>query len=118
MKENFTYRDVPKGYLHCQNAECSRSSECLRFKAGSIVNESAESISIVNPQYVEKQKKCKYFQLNQPVRFAYGISHLYDDLSHTKYPKIKKAIHDYFGHDYYLSDFDKEVKRIKGKDSK
>lgn len=101
MKKDFDYKEVPQGYLHCLDAECPHSSECLRFKIGAIVNEFVTDFSIVNPKYVEKQEECPYFQPDELVRYACGISHLYDGLLHTTYVKIKKKVHDYFGHTQY-----------------
>jgi hypothetical protein len=101
MKKDFDYKDVPQGYLHCLHAGCPRSADCLRFKVGAAVHEDIPYFSILNPAYVTKQKECNFFQPDELVRCAYGISHLYDNLLHKQYLKIKKIIHDYLGHSHY-----------------
>ncbi len=101
MKENFDYKDVPAGYDHCLNAPCLRSAECLRFKIGTLVNKDVAYFSIINPLYVAEHATCPYFQANRLTRYAYGITHLYDNLSYTQYPEIKRQIYAHFGHSYY-----------------
>ena len=101
MKENFDYNEVPQNYLHCLNASCRYSADCLRFKIGTLVNNKVASFAIVNPAYIAEQEECLYFQPDSLIRYAFGITHLYDNLPHTLYPKIKKQIYNHFGHSYY-----------------
>lgn len=108
MKEYLDYKEVPRGYLHCLNAGCIRSADCLRFKAGAIADEDITSFSILNPAYAKKQNECHFFQSDEKVRYAYGISHLYDGLLHTIYIKLKKAVYNHFGHNTYYRIYRKE----------
>ncbi len=115
MKESFDYKEVPEGYAHCLNTQCPCSSDCLRYKIGAIVSDDTTHIKVVNPKYVKKQKECPYFQPDELVCYAYGISHLYDGLLHTTYIKIKKALREYFGHNAYYRIYNK-IYPVKAKD--
>ncbi len=84
------------------------ASGCLRFKAGAHVSKDVPYFSIINAAYAGEQKECRYFQPDCLVRYALGINHLYDNLPHTKYSKIKKAIHDHFGHTHYYRIYNKQ----------
>ncbi len=108
MNEKFDYKEVPDGYLHCLNAQCVKSSDCLRFKAGTHVSNEVKYFLIINAANANEQKECSYFQPDRLVRCALGITHLYDNLPHTKYTKIKKAIHDHFGHSHYYRIYNKK----------
>lgn len=101
MDENFNYEQVPKNYLHCQHAQCQRSADCLRFLAASRINSSVSSFSIVNPAYVAGKAECPYFKPGQLIRFASGITHLFDNLPHTKAIKVRRIICNHFGKNTY-----------------
>ncbi len=106
MKENFDYKEVPQNYLHCLNTSCSRASDCLRFRVGTCVDKETSYFTIVNPTH-SAEKACTYFQLDSLIRYAVGITHLYERLPLEKYRKIKKLIHNYFGHSHYYRIYNK-----------
>ena len=103
MSENFNYKEVPHGYTHCMNEQCPRSAECLRFLVGLHVDSQTSTFSVVNPAYVANiantanKGKCPYFRTRGLVRYALGITHLYDTLPHIKAGKIRKIIYNYYG---------------------
>ncbi|MDH8701212.1 hypothetical protein M2138_000551 [Dysgonomonadaceae bacterium PH5-43] len=109
MKEEFDYKEVPQSYVHCLNAVCKKSDSCLRFKVGQAIPDEVSVFKIVNPSPVNKsESECRYFEPIKKLRYALGISHLYDDLPHTKYNRIKKAIHRYLEHNRYYRIYNKE----------
>lgn len=109
MKKDFNYNDVPEGYIHCLNAQCSCSSKCLRFQLATLAGKGIPYFTIVNPSYTAGQERCNYFRPNHLIRYALGITHLYDELTHIKYLKIKKVLHDYFGHSHYYRIYNKQL---------
>lgn len=115
MEKNFNYKNAPQGYLHCLNESCEKSSECLRYQVGKYIDNDTPYHRLINNAYVIKHKKCDYFQVDELLRHAYGITHLYDNLPHNKYQKIKKAVHEYFGHAYYYLIYNK-LRPVKPKD--
>ena len=92
MNKNFNYKDVPRSYLHCLNAQCGRSGDCLRFLAGLHVSKEVLSFSIINPACVSDVEVCLYFQSNGLTRFALGISRLYDCLPHRDAVRIRDIL--------------------------
>ena len=108
MKEDFNYDDVPNGYLHCLNAECSRSADCLRYMLACHVRRQTPSFSIVNPAFVAEQEECPYFRPDQFTRFALGITHLFDNLSHPKAVKIRGVLRSHFGRSMFYRISDKQ----------
>ncbi|MDL2223715.1 DUF6078 family protein [Bacteroidales bacterium OttesenSCG-928-M06] len=101
MKKDINYKEVPRNFLHCLNTECNQAKDCLRFKVGIAANEDVPHYSMINPAYVKKQGTCRFFEPVTIVRYALGITHLYDNLPHTKYLRIKTAIHKYLEHNRY-----------------
>ena len=97
MKTNFDYKEVPKGYLHCQNAQCPRAEECLRFLVTRYIDSKTEYFLIINPAYIAEQKECPFFKPDSLTRFALGMTHLFDNLPHAKATKIRGTIRGYFG---------------------
>ena len=96
MKENFDYTEVPKNYLHCQNAQCPRTADCLHFLVACHINNETPYFSVVNPAYVVEQRECPFFRPDHLVRFALGITYLFDNLSHAKAVKIKQLLYNHF----------------------
>ena len=107
MKEKFNDNDVPQNYAHCLNAQCSCAADCLRFQVGSYALNDVSHFTIVNPTY-NAEKGCPFFQIKHTIRFASGITHLYDELTHEKYRKIKKSVYNYFGHSQYYRIYNKK----------
>lgn len=101
MKENFNYQDVPKGYVHCLNAQCQHASECLRAKAGLFADEKVHYFRTINPVYVSNQEECRYFHPDLLIRYASGVTNLFVNLPYKKALKLKKIVHNYFGHSVY-----------------
>lgn len=102
MEQNFDYGQVPRHYLHCQNAPCPLSADCLRFRAGLHIDKETPHFSIVNPAYVAGlEGECPYFRRDRLIRFAAGITHLYDTLPHAKALKIKQTIGSHFERNAY-----------------
>ena len=108
MNDDFNYKQVPRNYTHCLNAQCPRSADCLHFLVTRHVDKETRYFSVVNPAYVAEQKECPYFQPDRLIRFAIGITHLFDNLPHTKAVKIKKTMYSYFGRNAYYRTLHKQ----------
>jgi hypothetical protein len=97
MKTNFDYKEVPRGYTHCFNAQCPRAEECLRFLVTRHIDSETASFQIINPAYIAEQQECQFFKPDSLISFALGMTHLFDNLPHAKVNKIKGIIRGYFG---------------------
>ena len=97
MQEDFDYKDVPKGFLHCLDTKCTHSATCLHFLAAQHAEQNISSFLVVNPVYVANRDECQFFQTVCLARFALGITHLFNNLQHAKAVKIKAILYNYFG---------------------
>ncbi|MDH6306389.1 hypothetical protein M2459_000376 [Parabacteroides sp. PF5-5] len=101
MKENFNYKDVPWDYLHCLNAQCPRSADCLRFQVTLHTDQDRSSFSIVNPAYVAAREECPFFHLDRLTHFALGMRRLFDKVPHAKALKIRNILYHHFERSMY-----------------
>ncbi len=109
MEKDFDYNTVPKTYLHCLNADCPHTAECLRYQVARHITPETVSISVLNPTHVTgKEKICPYFQPDRLSHFALGITHLLDKLPHTEALRLKEEIYNYFHRNMYYRVFNKE----------
>ncbi len=108
MKSNFNYKEVPYDYLRCQNSDCEQAENCLRYQVGLLQDEETSIFRMLNPLYVKLQGECKYFAPDQMVRYAQGITHLFDKLPYDKYLKIKKMIINKLNHSEFYRIYRKE----------
>ena len=81
MEDCFNYDSVPLNYLHCLNPDCARSESCLRHLVTLHVPQSVKSIVTVNPaNYPMDAGQCPYFRSTVKLRYAWGISTLFDNI--------------------------------------
>lgn len=82
-------QDVPNGYAHCFAGKdiCPKASTCLRAIAAQLQSESQEpqpaTITTVNALYLKQLPNlasCSEYRSNQPVHYAKGMTHLFDEL--------------------------------------
>jgi len=108
MKKDFDYNEVPQGYLHCLHAQCTRSTDCLRFLITPYVYSHRPSIKVVNPTHIAGEEECQYFQADRLSRFAIGITHLLDNLPHAQALRIKQILFHHFQRNMYYRIRNKE----------
>ncbi|MDL2222785.1 DUF6078 family protein [Bacteroidales bacterium OttesenSCG-928-M11] len=108
MKKSINYKEVPQNYVHCLNTACKRANDCLRFMVGQAVPDDVTLFTTINPSAINALGgECQYFEPIKLIRYALGITHLYDNMSHAKYVQVKNAIHKYFGHARYYRIYNK-----------
>lgn len=98
-------QNIPQGYTYCFAGQgiCPKAESCLRAIAARVQMDEAEALlkadtanagsrcevkpqvaNAVTPMYVKQVMTnagtCKYYRNNQPVRFAKGMTHLFEDL--------------------------------------
>ena len=82
-------QDIPPYYAYCFGGKdlCPQAATCLRAIAAQTLAESEEEgkhiLYCVNPVYVQRLSptdSCRYYRNNKPVRYAKGITQLFEDL--------------------------------------
>ena len=89
MIEHLDYHKVPFNFAHCFQADCPKSSTCLRYQAGKFIPVSVRHVQIINPHLIAQTESCSEYLSDTPVRYAYGISHLFDNLPYNQAKDIK-----------------------------
>lgn len=109
MNKKNSYSNVPKSFLYCAHNKCPRRGNCLRYQVALSVSQKLPYYTIVNPQYVAgKEAECDYFKLNETTHFAFGMSHLLDDIPHATAVAIRKEIYSLMGRSMYYRILNKE----------
>lgn len=109
LTTEFDYNSVPRGFAHCLNEQCPQSADCLRRQAALHITANCQFIKIVSPSYTPAaDEKCPYYKSDKPIRFAFGVRHLYDDLPHKVAMDIKQTILYHYGRSGYYRYYRKE----------
>lgn len=102
------YQDLPHNYLHCLagNEACPRKDTCLRAIAARLLAESEAAspvgIQIINPNVARKVtgEECPYYRDSTPVKFARGMSRLFDDVPTGKVEMLRPKVMGCFKSQY------------------
>ncbi len=91
--KNFDYTAVPYGFIHCLNAGCPQAHECLRHLAAQHIPAEVKSFTALNPAFCSTpEAPCPHYKSAVAVRFARGITHLYDELPYRAAVAIKQEL--------------------------
>lgn len=103
MTPEIDYNEFPAGFAHCFNEQCRRGETCLRRQLALRIPKERGCVCVVNPAHLESAtgESCSFFLLDQPQRYARGISHLFDDVPLRKAQVIKSQILAYLGRTNY-----------------
>ncbi len=94
-------QDVPEGYAYCFVGKncCPKAATCLHAIAAQLLAESPNpqpaTIHTVNALYVERlpdPATCSQYSSNQPVRYAKGMTCLFDDLPLKQAHNIRRKV--------------------------
>lgn len=95
--EKIDFEKMPELWAVCQNKECPRAGECLRFQAISAVPERFMSWRCVTPN-AWKDGECRGFQKFETVRMARGLNRLYKEVpSRRDRQDIREELVAHFG---------------------
>lgn len=109
MKEEFNNKSVPYHFAHCFNNQCSKAENCLRNLAARNTTEEYPFVNIVNPVCIPADTShCTYFQSNQKMRVAWGITHLLDNVPCKSVHELKDQMISHFGRGKYYRFYRKE----------
>lgn len=93
--------EIPYGYAHCFAGKdrCPQAGTCLKAIAARLLAESKEpqpqTVHAVNALYVEQLadlSACAQYRSSEPVRFAKGMTHLFDDLPVKQATAVRRKV--------------------------
>lgn len=94
-------QDIPQHYTYCFAGKdtCPKATTCLRAIAAQVLTDSPEEptkvIATINPIYVQRLSSpdnCQFYRDNKPVRYAKGMTQLFEDLSLKQAPQVRRQV--------------------------
>ncbi|WP_293664836.1 DUF6078 family protein [uncultured Parabacteroides sp.] len=101
MLEKFDYSQVPHDFAHCFNSGCKHSGNCLRYQITSYIPKECWSVRVINPAQTVPDGDCPGFMSSQKLKYAYGMSHLLDDLPYRKAKEVRAVMREHYGKTYF-----------------
>lgn len=109
MENDFDYKLVPSGFIHCFNSQCPQADSCLRHLAAKHSAAGSQFIVIVNPAHFPAEgNKCSNFLPKEKVRIAWGITRLLDDIPYRIARQMRKMMVSHFTKSLYYRYYRKE----------
>ena len=99
--EKFDYSMVPAGFAHCFSGDCLKAGQCLRHQITRFIPDDRWSVSTMNPAQIRPGGNCPGFMTDQPLKYAYGMTHLLDNLLYVQAKAIKHQLLMYYGKAYF-----------------
>ncbi|ODS90114.1 MAG: hypothetical protein ABS44_01770 [Chryseobacterium sp. SCN 40-13] len=108
---SYEYRMFPAQFKHCLLAECPHSSECLRFIAFTLIPETVESFTLLNPEMLRTQDlfQCKWLLTGEPQIFARGLRKTLENLPNNTLKNIRRDLILLLGRTAYYRHFRNEL---------
>lgn len=103
-------QDIPKGYALCfaDKTTCPKAESCLRAIAAQALSQSPHPegiIQTVNLHYIRSlvsPDQCEYYRDSHPVRFAIGMTHLFDELPLKVATQVRRNVMACFSCESYF----------------
>lgn len=104
-------KDIPQGYAHCFAGKdrCPKADSCLRAIAAKLLEENKDTqpqtINMVNAAYVDQladQTSCPLYRSSEPLRYAKGMSHIFDEIPVKQARTIRRKVIGCFSCERYF----------------
>ena len=104
-------QEIPYGYAHCFAGKdnCPKADSCLRAIAAKLLTESKEpqpeTVNTVNAMYREQltdQASCPLYRSSEPLRYAKGMTHLFDELPMKQAHAVRSRVIGCFSCERYF----------------
>ena len=93
MENDFDYKLVPSGFVHCFNSQCPKADGCLRQVAARYSAHADRHVRIVNPAYFPVgDAACPDFKSAKKVRIAWGITNLLEKVPYRTARHLRKLM--------------------------
>lgn len=101
--------EIPKQYTYCFADErtCPKADTCLRALAGRLLADDPLVCHVyaITPHYINRLPSpdaCEFYRSDTPVRFASGMTHLFDDVPHRVFATVRSAVMNCFSCESYF----------------
>ncbi|WP_293739421.1 DUF6078 family protein [uncultured Parabacteroides sp.] len=109
MENDFDYKLVPSGFIHCFNSQCPQAGSCLRQVAARYSVHADRHIRIVNSAYFPVgDATCPDFKPAKKVRIAWGITNLLEKVPYRTARHLRKIMIFHFTKTLYYRYYRKE----------
>ena len=104
-------QNIPQGYAYCFAGKdsCPKASSCLRAIAAKLLAESKDlqpkTLNVVHSLYIEQlsdQASCSLYRSSEPLRYAKGMTHLFDELPLKQASSIRNKVIGCFSCERYF----------------
>ncbi|ETD16565.1 MULTISPECIES: DUF6078 family protein [Prevotellaceae] len=96
------YNQLDTDFAHCAGTHCAKAGKCLRHTAHTMLAESRhETYMVANPDVVTGAQPCPLFVPDRKERFAWGISHIYDNVRASDLRRVRYEVMACFGSEVY-----------------
>lgn len=109
MIEKLDYGEVPRYFVHCFREDCPLAGSCLRRQALRFLPEEEKKVLAVAPHVATATEDCTEYLSDTPVRYAYGMSHLFDNIPYAKAKSVKAAVVGFIGKTQFYRMRKKEI---------
>lgn len=92
---------VPAGFAHCFNGECKKADQCLRYQITRYIPTTFWAVLSVIPAQTCPEGDCPAFVSDQPVEYAYGMTHLWDNLLYVQAKALKNQLLLHYGKTHF-----------------
>lgn len=101
MTEKIDYKQVPIWFAHCFRTDCKQADNCLRHRVTSFIPEDKKAVFALVSNRMITDGECPEFVPAQRVTYAWGMSHLWDNLPHQVVLDMQKTMRAHFGRTRY-----------------
>ena len=96
------YNRLDIDFAHCAGTHCEKAGECLRHTAHKMLAATTHNIyTAVNPAVITGAQPCPSFVPDRKERFAWGISHIYDNVRAADLRRARYEVMSCFGSNVY-----------------
>ena len=96
MENDFSFKQVPRGWAICYVPDCPRHDECLRYQAYLHAPEGRVYHKCILPT-VLLQGDCQHFRPIEKVRMALGFRNIFIDVKARDVTKMRAELTDFLG---------------------
>lgn len=96
------YNQLDYDYTHCAGTHCKKANQCMHHIAYTMLETSTrERYMMLNSKVIMGAQSCPFFELARKERFAWGISHIYDNVKASDLRGIRLSVMSCFGSEVY-----------------